>query len=50
MQNEPGGAFLRNESYKHTHAVGKALARPWQLLVMSSMLLAPALAPVRSLL
>lgn len=50
MQDEPGGAFLRNESYKHIHAISKALARPWQLLLMSRMLLAPALIPVCSLL
>jgi len=50
VQDEPGSAFLRNESYKHIHAVSKVLARPWQLVVMSRMLLAPALIPVCSLL
>lgn len=50
MQDEPGGALLRNESCKHIYAVSKALARPWQLLAMSRMLLAPALLPVCSLL
>lgn len=49
MQGEPGGAFVRNESYKPIHAVSKALTRPWQLLVMSGVLLAPALVPVCSL-
>lgn len=49
MQDEPGGAFLRIESYKHIRAISKALARPWQLLVMSRMLLVPALVPICSL-
>lgn len=49
MQDEPGGAFQRNESYKHICAVSEALARPWKLLVMSRMVLAPALFPVCSL-
>lgn len=49
MQDEPGGAFQRNESYKHICAVSKALARPWKLLEMSRMLLAPALIPACSL-
>lgn len=48
MQDEPGGAFLRNESYKHIRAVSKAPARPSQLFVMSRMLLAPAVIPVCS--
>lgn len=48
MRDEPGGVSLRNESYKHVHAVSKAPARPWQLLVMSRMLLAPAIVPVCS--
>lgn len=35
--------------YKHICAVSKPLARPWKLLAMSKMLLAPALIPVCSL-